>query len=190
MSSPSAHTCTPAQRYQCSPTNLVTAADHSAAALVNLLARDFACFRDEHPLEGRGKPVRLLKRAQILAADLWACFRGESYGSFRDVDKLTMFADYRVPQILATFGCLVYSPPLREAIRSRRELESGGSWELQLRACSIWCVELIRREILRQHPGTEVNAVLIDFFLYDLMKEMEAKGQETMPHHRTRSIWY
>ena len=49
---------------------------------------------------------------------------------------------------------------------------------------------MIRREIMRQHPEAEINAVLIDFFLYDAMKEIEAKGEETAPHHRTRSIWY
>ena len=39
-------------------------------------------------------------------------------------------------------------------------------------------VELIHREILRQHPeATGVNAVLIDFFLYDLAKEREAAGE-------------
>ena len=39
-------------------------------------------------------------------------------------------------------------------------------------------VELIRREIFRQHPeATSVNAVLIDFFLYDLAKEREAAGE-------------
>lgn len=57
-------------------------------------------------------------------------------------------------------------------------------------ACSIWCVELIKREIQRDHPGTSVNAILIDFFLYDTMKELEAAGTETIGHHRTRSIWY
>ncbi len=56
--------------------------------------------------------------------------------------------------------------------------------------CSIWCVELIRREILRQHPGAKVNAILIDFFLYDTMKVREGAGLVEMPHHRTRSIWY
>jgi hypothetical protein len=56
--------------------------------------------------------------------------------------------------------------------------------------CSIWCVELIRREIVRNHPDAKVNAILIDFFLYDTMKERELAGQEEMPHHRTRSIWY
>lgn len=35
-----------------------------------------------------------------------------------------------------------------------------------------------------------INAILVDFFLYDSMKETENQGQETIPHHRTRSIWY
>lgn len=180
------------EKYSCSAANIIEAADGSAARFVNILARDFACFRDEHHLPGgRRRPVRILKRAQILAADLWACFQGEGpYGNFRDIDKITMFADYRVPQILCSLGCIGYSPPLDVAIKEKRLLEVGGVWEMQLRACSIWCVELLRREILRTHPDAKVNAILIDFFLYDTMKEKEAAGQETVPHHRTRSIWY
>jgi hypothetical protein len=111
----------------------VEAANGSAAGLVNLLARDFGCFRDEHVFEGRRKPIRILKRAQILVADLWACFEGEDYGEFRDIDKITMFADYRVPQILNTMGCLYYSPPLETAIRLKKDIPCGGSWEVQLR---------------------------------------------------------
>ena len=42
--------------------------------------------------------------------------------------------------------------------------------------CSIWAVELIKREILNAHPDANVNAVLLDFFLYDLAKEREAQG--------------
>lgn len=48
--------------------------------------------------------------------------------------------------------------------------------------CSIWAVELIRRKIVRAHPdATNVNAVLIDFFLYDLAKEREALGTCACP---------
>ncbi|KAK3314513.1 hypothetical protein B0H66DRAFT_563073 [Apodospora peruviana] len=180
------------QKYNCSPVNLIQAANGSAAALVNLMARDFRCFRDEHRLPGgRRKPIRLLKRAQIFVADVWAAFEGQGYGAFRDIDKITMFADYRLPQILNSMGCIAYSPPLDVAVRQKKELPSGSSWEMQLRACSIWCVELIRKEIMRQHPDAEkMNAILIDFFLYDTIKEIEAAGQESIPHHRTRSIWY
>ncbi|KAK7723959.1 hypothetical protein SLS64_000292 [Diaporthe eres] len=147
------------------------AANGSAAGLVNLLADDFACFRDETKFEGRRKPVRFLKRAQILVADIWACFQGEDYGAFRDIDKITMFADYRVPQILSTMGCIFYSPTLNEVVKEKKIIESGSSWEAQLR-------------------DVEINAILIDFFLYDLMKDLESRGQETITHHRTRSIWY
>jgi hypothetical protein len=48
----------------------------------------------------------------------------------------------------------------------------------------------MKRQIMRNHPELDVNAVLIDFYLYDLSKELEAKGQESLPHHRTRSVWY
>ncbi|KAK5997218.1 Queuosine 5'-phosphate N-glycosylase/hydrolase [Cladobotryum mycophilum] len=178
------------ERYDCSFLNVISTAEKSAARLVNILARDFGCFRDEHRFEGRNKPIRILKRAQILVADLWACFEGKSYGEFHDIDKITIFADYRVPQILASLGALYVGPSISAAIRDRKMIDSGSHWEIQLRACSIWCVELIKREILREHPDTHVNAVLIDFFLYDTMKEMEAEGKEPIPHHRTRSIWY
>lgn len=56
--------------------------------------------------------------------------------------------------------------------------------------CSIWAVELLRREMLKIEPEVKVNAILIDFFLYDLAKEREKEGIDTIPHHRTRSIWY
>ena len=180
--------------------DLVRRADGSAARLVNLLADHFPCFRDEARFHGQ--PVRFLKRAQIFAADLWACFGGEGYGAFDDVDALTMFADYRVPQMLHTLGCVVYSPLLERAIRRKEVIEAGSKWELELRGCSIWAVEMLRREIVRAHPDAreELNAVLIDFFLYDVMKEMEkdlgkdlaGRGEELdiIPHHRTRSIWY
>lgn len=130
------------QRYNCSFVDCIEAADGSAAALVNLLARDFPSFRDEFAVQGRRRPVRLLKRAQILAADLWACFDGKAWGAFRDVDKLTMFADYRVPQILASLGCIGYSPPLQARITAGEILESGTRWEVQIRGESAGIVVL------------------------------------------------
>ncbi|KAI9732126.1 MAG: hypothetical protein M1834_004222 [Cirrosporium novae-zelandiae] len=180
-------------------------ANGSAAALVNLVAQSFPCFNDETRFEG--KAVRLYKRAQILVADMWACFEGQSYGEFDDIDKITVFAgmqlsecfvymsayqyaDYRIPQILHSLGCLLFSPPLESHIRSLKMIDSGSSREVQVRGCTIWCVELIRRTIARRHPEAKVNAILIDFFLYDSMKEREEAGEECIPHHRTRSIWY
>jgi hypothetical protein len=203
--------------------------------------------------------------------------------------------------MLHQLGCMLYSPPLESHIRQLKPIPSGSKWEIELRGTSIWCVELIRQYILRQHPeaadamfehydsdreqrssenvtefqsnsffhneaetqdtngeplssevttisgqlntepvdshddreelvkslkleinqeaetetGTAhheskpnidhvitkdhspkgepkcgINAILIDFFLYDTIKQLESGGQESIPHHRTRSIWY
>ena len=123
------------QNYECSVTKMIQSANHSAAAMVNLLADNFSCFNDCTSFENR-KSVRFLKRAQIFVADLWAAFDGESWGEFDDIDKITMFADYRVPQLLATLGCLWYGPLLDHAIRQKKIIESGHPWEIQLRGWS------------------------------------------------------
>lgn len=69
---------------------LAQRADRSAGKLVNLLAHHFPSFRDEYRFDGR--KVRLLKRAQIFVADLWAALNGTGLGEFSDIDHLTMFA--------------------------------------------------------------------------------------------------
>ncbi|THW02012.1 hypothetical protein D6D25_08623, partial [Aureobasidium pullulans] len=168
--------------------NLIEAAGNSAGKLVNLLSHHFSCFNDESKFEKR--TVRIMKRPQILVADIWAAFNEESYGEFNDIDAITMFADYRVPQMLHTLGCLTYSPPLDSIVRAHQIIPHHSPYEVQLRGCSIWTVEMIRREIIRTNPSAKVNAILIDFFLYDLAKEKEKAGEPAIPHHRTRSIWY
>jgi hypothetical protein len=49
---------------------------------------------------------------------------------------------------------------------------------MELRGSSIWAVEMLRRQIANDHPEAkdEVNAVLLDFLLYDLAKEFESTG--------------
>lgn len=122
-----------AQKHNGSVEDLIGAGKSSAARLVNVLARDFPCLRDEAHYEGRKRPVRFLKRAQIFVADVWACFDGEGYGDFPDIDRITMFADYRVPQILNSMGCLYYSPKLVSSITRHQLLEPGCALEIQLR---------------------------------------------------------
>ncbi|OQO05712.1 hypothetical protein B0A48_09805 [Cryoendolithus antarcticus] len=168
-------TLTRPRRPDRSVVRLIEQADHSAGKLVNMLAEYFPCFRDETRFEDRR--VRFLKRAQIFVADLWAAFDGKGYGRFDDIEQLTMFADYRVPQMLYNLSMLQYSPPLSARIRRHEEIPHGHSWEIELRGCSIWAVELMRRQIITSHPEAagKVHAVLLDFLLYDLAKEVEAK---------------
>lgn len=45
-------------------------------------------------------------------ADTWSVLEGKGDGSFEDISSITMFADYRLPQILAHLGALKYSDEL------------------------------------------------------------------------------
>ncbi|KAG5361806.1 UPF0553 protein [Yarrowia sp. C11] len=162
----------------------------SAMTLVETVASLFPSFKDEAVY--KNKNIHIYKRAQILVADIWACFDGEGYGEFVDIDKVTMFADYRVPQILHDLGCLKYSEELYEHIAGLKMLESGDPREVELRACSIWAVELVRREMVKRDVDTEVNAILIDFFLWDTAKKNQQKDYKgvSVQCHRTRSCYY
>jgi Potential Queuosine, Q, salvage protein family len=62
--------------------------------------------------------VAILKRAQILVADVWACCGGRDLGEFSDIDELTAFADYRIPQSLLWLGVLEYSDELVKYLRN------------------------------------------------------------------------
>lgn len=120
------------------------------------------------------------------------------------VSQLTMFADYRVPQILHTLRILTYPDSLLTLIEAGRLLPSGSDEEMSLRAASILAVERIRECIARNRKDAgsqqkEITSVEIDFWLWDMAKQIES-GEEKIPGldvaaqivpiHRTRSIWY
>lgn len=203
----------------------------SALDLVKMVVETFPTFRDQVWYQGRpGKDMLLppsrrysytptivyfWKRAQILVAELWAAFYPETPSfphplfpghSGHRIHQLTMFADYRVPQILHHLRILEYPSSLMRLLRSGIDLAPGCREEVSLRAASIIAVERLREEIvsapecgtLVQSNDEEVSSVLIDFYLWDLAKRIEngeekVEGIETAelaPIHRTRSIWY
>ena len=101
-----------------------------------------------------------------------------------------MFADYRVPQILHSLGCLRYSPSLIRKLDSGEPLEPNRRLEIEIRGCSIWCVELLRKE-LQRNWSRDVNAVLLDFWLWDEAQKLKKLGNGfNVAFHRTRGIFY
>lgn len=64
------------------------------------------------PLLNALPQVFFYKRAQIFAADVYGAFAGRGLGAFTDVDKLSCFADYRVPVVLRHMGIMQYDEAL------------------------------------------------------------------------------
>ncbi len=157
-------------------------ADHSAVALVKALTGNFPSFNDV--VRYRGREVRFFKRAQICVADIASAFGGKQWGAFSDLSRLTIFADYKLPQILRHYGILAYSPGLAMHIDNQELLEQGSEEETEIRAATIWACELLRRVMQRQ--GYSMNASEIDSKLWSLSQSVE----HMRPYHRVYTQFY
>lgn len=171
------------KKYDGQATKLVEAAQKSAPQLVHIIARDFSGFRDEALY--RGEKVFLYKRAQIFCADLYGAFGDTRWGEFSDIDELTAFADYKVPQVLRHLGILRYAPVLAEKIDRCEELTAGSAEELEIRAHTIWAVELLKQELAKL--GRVLRSFEVDWLLWNLGQGEEFRQK---PYHRTRTIFY
>jgi hypothetical protein len=164
-------------------TRLVEAAGNSAIALARLLAENFTSFRDIATYQGHR--TFFYKRAQIFSADLYGAFAGKKWGSFRDIDSLTSFADYKLPQVLRQVGVLRYAPALAQKVDHMEFIEAGSLEEIEIRANTVWAVELIRQEL--EQMGKKLKAYEIDWILWNLGQEEDFRIK---PYHRTVTIFY
>lgn len=116
--------------------------------------------------------------------------RTHPYG-FYDMDRLTMFADYRVPQILRARGVLRYSQMLAQKIDTNEVIPSGSEEEVEIRAATVQAVECLRddvRKLQELHGGVaDVKSVTLDWLLW---QEGESLKETLPPHHRTLTVFY
>ncbi|MEJ2744229.1 MAG: queuosine salvage family protein [bacterium] len=162
---------------------LMTDARGSAVALSRLLADRFPSFNDACSVEDR--EIRFYKRAQLAPAMIYQRFQGKGLGAFHDIDDLTVFADYKLPQALRRAGILRYGQRLAARVDSRELIPPCSLEEIEIRACTIWACELIKAEYARM--GQEMNSVTLDAFLW-LMGH--AKTANDKPYHLTETIYY
>jgi hypothetical protein len=153
---------------------VVDAADGAAVALATRLGR-WSSFADTSAYDGLELPF--LKRAQIAAADLHRA----GVAAFRDLDRLTMFADNLVPHVLRLDGVLHFDRRLTERIINGELIEHGSLEEVELRACALHAVELI----VQARPHT--TAAEIDSLLWNRGQQPQYKAA---PRHRSRCTAY
>jgi len=170
-------------KYNGEANRLVESAENSALNLVGLLVENLPSFRDV--ADYCGTKIYFYKRAQIFAADLYGAFAGKDWGYFKDMEKLTAFADYKLPQVLRHVGILQYSPSMEHKVDQGIFLDAGSSEEIEIRANTIWAVELIRQELTQM--GKKLRAFEIDWILWNLGQESQFKSK---PYHKTVTIYY
>lgn len=145
----------------------VRRSNYDAPTFVNLVAMYLTGFRDQAIYNG--SQVMFYKRAQILCADLIGAY--SDIGAPRNIDngqQLTMFADYRVPQILRHRGILTYSPALAELVDSESELAYSSREEVEIRAYTLIAVEQIMEKIAQSPElgGKIKSSYEVDWLLW------------------------
>ncbi|MBE3557677.1 MAG: hypothetical protein IMW89_00415 [Ktedonobacteraceae bacterium] len=170
------------ERYDGQFTHVIEQAGGSAVRLALLLANEFSSFHDVATY--RRRPVCFFKRAQICVADLHSAFAGKQWGTFTDLDKLTAFADYKLPQILRHYKILEYTPALAGRIDNQEPIAAGSEEEIEIRAATIWACELLRQAMQRR--GQQMTTAELDQRLWLASQHTT----EMRPYHRTRTIFY
>lgn len=163
--------------------HLLEAARGSAVQVARLVVESFTSFRDEAVYDRHH--LYFWKRAQIFASDVHHAFSGRDWGALDDMDQLTAFADYKLPQVLRALGILSYREDLEERVDRLVYLDPGSREEVEIRAMTIHAVEKIRSHLAASKSN--VSSAQIDHWLWQL-------GQldpfRTKPYHRCRTIYY
>ena len=160
---------------------LPDAAEGRAAGVVRELLRA-PMFADVSAY--RGRPVPLLKRAQIAAADLTSALVDTGFRP-SDLEEMTLFADNLVPHVLRLDGVLHFDPDLVARIEREELLVAGSPEEVEIRACAVHAVELLSGATRAR--GTPLWPYQLDNVLWNRGGGARYKAR---PRHRARCWFY
>lgn len=137
---------------------------------------DFASYQ--------GEMVNFHKKAQLLVSDINHFFYQDE--PLHDDWKLTGCADYILPMVLRHYGILEYSTELAEIVDEGIELQEGMPLETQIRANTVWAVELMKNELQRKRELLMITPMMVNDHLW---MKADYVPQE-VEYHKTRTINY
>lgn len=164
-------------------TNLVKKANGDSQKLLSLIVENFPSFEDSSTY--RGKRVYFYKRAQLLVSDIHQAFEGKDFGDLKNINELTACADYKLPLVLRRLGILSYSDHLAGKIDNQIPIDKDSEEEVEIRANTIWAVELIKQKLKDKIPL--INSIHVNDHLW-LLGQQKIKNDK--PYHLTRTTAY
>lgn len=159
--------------------------NYDCLEIISKIVEGVTTYRDETIYQGR--QIFIYKRAQILAADIfYMCKELSNPIILKNAEDLTMFADYRVPQILLDLGILEYEEDLMRKILNKERILPNSLEETEIRANTVVCVEKIKN-IFNKSFTKNILSLEVDYVLWNIGEE---RRKEILPHHRTLTIFY
>ncbi|MBI2267948.1 MAG: hypothetical protein HYU80_00670 [Candidatus Blackburnbacteria bacterium] len=78
-----------------------------------------------------------------------------------------------------------YTDELTNKIDNKIEIPSGSDEEIEIRANTIWAIELATKILKEKFP--QANAAKVDGIFWF---KGQVKSPDDKPYHRTKTIWY
>ena len=154
------------------------------------LKENFPVFADIHKYKGR--EINILKKAQLITADLHRQF-GELYPdrfNFEDIDDLTVMSDNVLPAVLRKLGILqITSEEYRDHLDAALVLPPG-DFEIELRCCTIYSSYLIVKSMrkLSDGPLKDYNEMKLDYYLW--CKGKDPSFRSFHRHYTQQTLYY
>lgn len=163
--------------------NLIKKSKNDCLNLLSLIVKNFPCFEDVRMY--KKKKIYFYKRAQLLISDIHQLFSNTSLYRFKNIQKLTACADYKLPQILRKLGILKYSKILSDKIDRNILIPEGDENEVEIRANTIWAIEYIYQNLKNRILG--ILPIHINDYLWIKATRIPYSDK---PYHKTRTISY
>lgn len=167
------------QKYNGDLSNLIIESNNDSQKLLNSIIESFPSFADE--AQYKGTPIYFYKRAQLLVTDINQSVDWHPF----NISEITACADYKLPFVLRRLGILSYSNHLADTIDNQREIKEESEEEIEIRANTVWAIELMKQKIKKRLP--QVDSLHINNHIWRLGQE---KLKNDKPYHHTRTTAY
>ncbi|MBX9937945.1 MAG: queuosine salvage family protein [Candidatus Obscuribacterales bacterium] len=126
--------------------------------------------------------IDFLKRAQLLVSDIDYMMRLKKLEGLEQMEELTAFADYKLPQVLRDWGVFNYSKDLTALIDAKTVLAQDSPEEIAIRCATLVAVEKLKEALTRLLTGTRLKSSEVDNLLW--LKSQKDANDKTRPYHR------
>ncbi len=150
---------------------------HKEEELFYLIHNYFKSYNEDTTIY-KGREIYFYKRLQLLISDInKAIYNGKKFS----LNSLTIFADYKIPQLMRELGLITYNNGLDVIVDSKLELKSGCEAETEIRASIIQTGNYMANKL------EGVNEAYIDGYMFSYIKTHKMACK---PHHRVVTTNY
>ena len=129
----------------------------------------------------KDKTIYFYKLAQLLTSDILHVIENKEK---REVNYSNLLgcADYKIPQVMESFGILEYDRKLLSLLGTKTEIAENSEYEVEIRASMIVVINYIYEKIDRKIDRIDIN----DF----IWSKGQDKTKKYRPYHLTRTTSY